>query len=144
MALSKPRRGKEERCKAVGKYLEATWPQEHPSNPSARQQLLPCHWEGTSHGSAQWGAAPTPVNATLTKWAIQVLNLQFISRLLTLAILGLSCLPSFTLTQTFHPIPDNRATTQNEIGLGWCNSISITMWSWLIIETKSDPCGYFE
>lgn len=33
--------------------------------------------------------------------------------------------------------------TQSEIGLGWCNSIAITMWSWFVIETRSDPYWLF-
>lgn len=57
---------------------------------------------------------------------------------LTVTILNFASLPGFTLTQTCHPIPDSRAKTQNEIGLGWCHSISMTTGSWFVIETRSD------
>lgn len=92
--------------------------------------------------SAQW-ESPASVTAapqwrfTLTKRAIQVAHFRFISRLLTVAILGLPSLSSFTLTQTFHPIPDSRAKTQNEIGLG--HSISTTMGSRLLQKLEVSP-----
>lgn len=145
MALSKPPGGGE-KVQGWGKGIWRNLTSRAPFQSDPALQLLrpSPHYEGGASVtvSSQWESSASVTTAsqwrfTLTKWAIQVSHFQFISRLLTVAILGLPSLSSFTLTQTFHPIPDSRAKTQNEIGLG--HSISTTMWSRLLQKLEVSP-----
>lgn len=145
--------GKGERCKAVGKVFGSNLTSKAPFPSDSARPLffpplpgrgLPRPWPWVLREvELQHSYTITPVFQwyfTFTKRAVWVLHFQFISRILTITILGLPSLPSFTLTQTFHPIPDSKAKVQSEVGLGGCNSVSFARflvcninWKWALL-----------